>query len=100
MGRSWAVLGFVVLFLVAVCCSWLLLGAPAVSDRPPGVILEPFGEPESMIFETIFSAHRGGCFWTCFSCSLSCAGALKFVLFAIGATRAPKQINRNENVVS
>ena len=29
----------------------------------------------------------------CFSCSFACAGALKFVLFARGAKRPPKQIH-------
>ena len=37
--------------------------------------------------------RRGGCFCTCVSCSFACAGALKFVLFALGAKRPPKQIH-------
>ena len=34
-----------------------------------------------------------------FSCSFACAGALKFVLFALGAKRPPKQIHRKNHYV-
>ena len=43
--------------------------------------------------------RRGGCFCTCLSCSFACAGALKFVLFALGAKRPPKQIHRKNHYV-
>ena len=52
-----------------------------------------FWDPSMGRFLKQFSARRGTCFLTCFSLSFSCAGALKFVLFALGAKRAPKQIH-------
>ena len=51
-----------------------------------GAILGRFGED--------FSKRRGGCFFTCFSFGFSCTGALKVVFFALAATRAPKQSDR------
>ena len=76
--------------------SWGASGLRQASGSVFRTILESFGSQKPRFLKHV-SARRGGCFWTCFSCSLSCAGALKFVLFAIGATRAPKQIHRTNN---
>ena len=81
-GLSWAALG------VSLC----LVGLPGASGSDFGAILEPFWESKSTMFEAFFRTSRG-CSLACFSLSVSCAGALKFVLFALGAKRAPKQIH-------
>ena len=71
--RSWLALG---VFLVAVCCSWVRLGAPAASDRLPGAILEGFG------------SHLGSQNQCVFNVFLHVAGAVSARVF-LAVLRAP-----------
>ena len=82
-GLSWAALG------VSLC----LVGLPGASGSDFGAILEPFSLKIHHILKHL-SVRRGGCFLACVSLSFSCAGALKVVLFALGAKSVPKQIHR------
>ena len=99
MARSWGLFG-------RVCCSWLRLGCVLWRQRPPTGFRErcwkDFGAILGAKIDVFFGVcltRRGGCFCTCLSCSFACAGALKFVLFALGAKRPPKQIHRKNHYV-
>ena len=95
MDRSWGFFGRGLLLLGA---SWGASGLRQASGSDFVRILEPFGGAKSMFFRFV-STRRGGCFCTCLSCSFACAGALKFVLFALGAKRASEQIHRKKHCV-
>ena len=87
LGRSW-------LFLAS--CG-RLLASLGVFLACRGRFWSDFGAILGTIlgrFGMDFSKRRGDCFFTCFSFGFSCTGALKVVFFALAATRAPKQSDR------
>ena len=92
--RSWDALGAL---LVVFGLSWSAFGVSWCLSGLPGAILERFWAHVGGIlgrFGEDFSKRLGGCFFTCFSFGFSCTGALKVVFFALAATRAPKQSDR------
>ena len=92
MDRSWLLFGRGLLLLGA---SWGSSGPRQASGIDVEAILEPLGAKIDDLEN--FSARRGGCFLTCYSRRFSCAGALEFVRFALGAKRPPKQIHRKKH---
>ena len=92
--RSWDALGAL---LVVFGLLWSPFGVSWCLSGLPGAFLERFWSHVGTIlgrFWMDFSKRRGDCFFTCFSFGFSCTGALKVVFFALAATRAPKQSDR------
>ena len=87
LGRSWLFLASLGRLLASLGVS---LACRELFWSDFGAILEPFWDDFGRIFRNVGRVI----FFTCFSFGFSCAGALKVVFFALAATRAPKQSDR------